>query len=248
VCNIKPPEMNSTLSKLTALKNRVLQVQQIYSNPAADIFTQLRDQFLSIAQKSKVEFEDLNDFQPQNYEMFNSGEDSYYKWATRALISDIEYFIDYLTNISSVQLPNAVVSEEGVYFAGQHFDALLKFSDIISKSSSEIILIDNYLNEKILDLIASKNKSVSCRILTHERSLSNSLKTFIEAFNEQHGNLEVRTSSAFHDRFVVIDKTTFYHFGASIKDAGKKGFMFSKIEQDFIKESLLEKVEAEWNK
>ncbi len=96
--------------------------------------------------------------------------------------------------------------------------------------------------------MASKNTNVSCKVLTLQKSLSNSLQTFIEAFNKQSKNLEVKPSSIFHDRFVIIDRTKFYHFGASIKDAGNKGFMFSKIEQDFIKQELLKQFDAEWTK
>ncbi len=240
--------MNSTLAKLIALKDRVARVQSLYSTPPEDIFRSLRDQFLKEEAKLKVEFADFQNFTPQNYEQFHAGHNAYYKWATRALIADIEYFINFLTNIETVQIPNVKVSEEGVYFAGQHFDALLKFNDIISKATKEIILIDNYMNEKILELLASKNKDVLCRVLTLEKSINQTLKTFIEAFNKQHHNLAVKPTAAFHDRFVVLDQTDFYHFGASIKDAGNKGFMFSKIGEDVIKNELLQKIEAEWGK
>ena len=74
------------------------------------------------------------------------------------------------------------------------------------------------------------------------------MTVFIEAFNKQHQNLEVKSTSAFHDRFIILDKTNFYHFGASLKDAGHKGFMFSKIEENFIKNILLENIEIEWAK
>ncbi|MBW8049199.1 MAG: hypothetical protein FVQ77_02435 [Cytophagales bacterium] len=240
--------MNSTLAKLIALQDRVASVQELHSTPPEDIFVSLRDQFLKEADKLKKEFPDLQDFAPQNYEQFHAGDASYHKWATRALIADIQYFIKFLNSVETIQTPNIKVSEEGVYFAGQHFDALLKFNDIIAKATKEIILIDNYLNEKILELLASKNNSVLCRVLTLNKSITPTIKTFIEAFNKQHKNLEVKTSSVFHDRFVVLDQTDFYHFGASIKDAGNKGFMFSKIDQGFIKDGLLLQFEKEWKK
>lgn len=241
-------KMNSTLAKLKALKERVLSIQELHNTPPEDIFVSLRDQFLNEVDKLKTEFFDLQDFTPQNYEQFHAGHSSYYKWATRALIADIEYFINYLTNIETIQTPNVKVSEEGIFFAGQHFDALLKFNEIISKASKEIILIDNYLNENILDLLAKKNKNVKCRVLTLEKTLNPALKTFIEAFNKQHNNLEVKITTVFHDRFVILDQSGFYHFGASIKDAGNKGFMFSKIEEDLIKDGLLKQIESEWEK
>jgi len=37
-----------------------------------------------------------------------------------------------------------------------------------------------------------------------------------------------------HDRFVIIDEKTIYHFGASLKDLGKKWFAFSKLDMQAI--------------
>jgi hypothetical protein len=46
-----------------------------------------------------------------------------------------------------------------------------------------------------------------------------------------------------HDRFIIIDDKDVYHFGASLKDLGKKWFAFSKIDRaDMELLSKLEKV------
>jgi hypothetical protein len=37
-----------------------------------------------------------------------------------------------------------------------------------------------------------------------------------------------------HDRFIIIDGNTVYHFGASLKDLGKKWFGFSKMERGAV--------------
>ncbi len=57
-------------------------------------------------------------------------------------------------------------------------------------------------------------------------------------FNAQYPTIEIKTFSKSHDRFLIIDKKTVYHIGASLKDLGKKAcgelvepwFEFSKIE------------------
>ena len=36
------------------------------------------------------------------------------------------------------------------------------------------------------------------------------------------------------NRFLIIDQTEIYHFGASLKDLGKKWFAFSKLHIDPI--------------
>ena len=234
-------------AKFIALKERVISIQKVHNTIPCEIFDSMSSQFLKEAEKLKTKFSELEDFIPSNYNEFKTHYSTYFSWASKPLVSDINFFIDFLENIEPDDL-ELDISEEGIYFSGQHFDALLKFNEIISKAKSEIILIDNYLDEKILEVLGSKSPDVKCKVLTLKRSLSNTLKTFIDAFNKQHKNLEVKTTSVFHDRFLILDKTDFYHFGASIKDAGNKGFMFSKIEEDFIKKQLLQEIETEWKK
>ncbi len=48
--------------------------------------------------------------------------------------------------------------------------------------------------------------------------------------------MSVKTTTDFHDRFLIIDKTEVYHIGASIKDAGKKSFGITKIEDKDFKQ------------
>lgn len=65
----------------------------------------------------------------------------------------------------------------------------------------------------------------------------------IEKFNEQYTNLTVKTNKDFHDRFLILDSNEVYHIGASIKDAGKKNFGVTKIEENCFKKNLLSKIE-----
>ena len=59
-----------------------------------------------------------------------------------------------------------------------------------------------------------------------------------------HGNLEIRYTNEFHDRFLILDKKFIYHIGASIKDAGKKAFEISKSEDRLILDAVLERLQA----
>ncbi|NEW78736.1 MAG: hypothetical protein GZ086_04790 [Gelidibacter sp.] len=234
-------------AKFIALKERVSSIQKIHNTVPKEVFDSMKNQFLKDVENIKPKFSETEGFLPSNYDEFKTPFNTYFRWASEALISDINFFVDFLENIEPEDI-EIDVSEEGIFFSGQHFDALLKFDEIISKAKSEIILIDNYLDEKILNILGSKNPDVKCKVLTLNSSLSATLKAFIEAFNKQYGNLEVKTTSAFHDRFLILDKSDFYHFGASIKDAGNKGFMFSKIEEGFIKKELLKEIKIHWSK
>mgnify|MGYP006972119141 CR=1 FL=1 len=64
----------------------------------------------------------------------------------------------------------------------------------------------------------------------------------INKFNAQYPSLSVKTTTDFHDRFLVIDGQEVYLIGASIKDAGKKSFTITKIEDGKIVQDLINKV------
>jgi hypothetical protein len=160
------------------------------------------------------------------------------------LFRDIQYCLDILANLPNASMPSMKVTKEGVFFAGQYFDALQKVVDILSTAKKEILLIDSYISETVFDLLKKKDAHVSVAILT--KSLSPTLKTIAIAFNKQYSNLSIRSSMAFHDRFLIIDDTEFYHIGASIKDLGHRGFMFSRIEEDFVLNALRSEWKKEW--
>ncbi len=52
----------------------------------------------------------------------------------------------------------------------------------------------------------------------------------VAKFNAQYGGHSVKTSAAFHDRFLVLDDRELYLIGASLKDLGKKCFAFTKLD------------------
>ncbi len=61
----------------------------------------------------------------------------------------------------------------------------------------------------------------------------------ISNFNKQYPSLDIKYTNSFHDRFLIIDNSSAYHIGASIKDAGKKCFGINLIEDiDTIKNLL----------
>lgn len=67
----------------------------------------------------------------------------------------------------------------------------------------------------------------------------------INNFNQQYPTLKVKYTGAFHDRFLIIDDTYAYHIGAAIKDAGKKCFGISLIEDVKIVKDILERLKLE---
>ena len=117
-------------------------------------------------------------------------------------------------------------SNQKIFYDGQIFDAYSLLNDIICKADNSIVLIDGYVDLATLKhrnpLLAQKKINVDICIYTLPNTLLT--KQDIVNFNAQYPSLKVRRTSAFHDRFLIIDNNYGYHIGASLKDAGKKCF------------------------
>lgn len=136
----------------------------------------------------------------------------------------------------SLQLKTQELPNQGIFFDGQIFDAYAFFSEIIKKAKEEIILIDNYIDESTLIHLSKKNKNVKVIFLT--KKLSKQLDLDIKKANEQYGGFEIQSFAKSHDRFLIIDKNTVYHIGASLKDLGKKWFVFTKMDKVSVENIL----------
>lgn len=119
-------------------------------------------------------------------------------------------------------------SEQKIFFDGQIYDAFSLIKSIIQKATKEIILIDGYVDVDTLNILAKKNIGVDAKIYTYASApLTN---RDAANFNAQYPTLTVKKTQVFHDRFIILDGKTAYHIGASIKDAGKKCFGISVLE------------------
>lgn len=127
-------------------------------------------------------------------------------------------------------------SKEGLFSAGQYFDAKRVIRDLFSIATKNIDIVDAYLGEDVLNLLTVKRDGVHVKLLAGK--VSPAFVTLARDFNRQYKSLEVRTSKTFHDRFIFIDNRDFYHFGASLEHLGNKTFMFSKLEEPLIISTL----------
>ena len=236
------------ITKLRALKTRLLELYAEYNRYIPiNVVTPLIQQIQGIVDKlSNDNKEQFIDFKQQNYNSYIKEKIYFERMVFKTMASDIDYYLNVFDEINQPQIQDFVISDRGIFFAGQYFDALLKISDIIKKADNEIILIDGYIDEKILRFFVSKKKNVEFKILTKKHSFTTDLKAFIDAYNKQNGKLELKISEDFHDRFLIIDRKNYYHFGASLKDAGNKGFMFSRIDEGFIQQNLISEFEKYW--
>lgn len=121
----------------------------------------------------------------------------------------------------------SAIPKQGIFFDGQVFDAYAFVSGLIRSAKRRIILIDNYVDESVLLLLAKRKAGVEAQLLT--KKISRQLAQDIARFNAQYPAIETREFKLAHDRFLIIDNAI-YHIGASLKDLGKKWFAFSKME------------------
>jgi len=148
-------------------------------------------------------------------------------------------------NINPANSTAISLQKEGAFFAGQHFDSLLLVTRILEEAEELVRIVDGYIDNSVLSLLTSVKKGVTVQILTKE--VSDSVRTLSDAYNSDREGLEIRTSDAFHDRFIIIDEQHYYHFGASIKDAGRtRGFMFSRIEEPEVIQIIRDQWESNW--
>jgi len=119
---------------------------------------------------------------------------------------------------------------QGIFYDGQLFDAWRFVSNLITKATKSIILIDNYIDESVLTLLSKRQSKVEVTIYT--ANISKQLELDVKHFNAQYPKINLIQFKKSHDRFLIIDNQTVYHIGASLKDLGKKWFAFSKIQLD----------------
>ena len=127
--------------------------------------------------------------------------------------------------------------KQRIFFDGQIWDSYSLIVDIIKKANKKILIIDNYIDDSVLKMLAKKKNSVEVVILTSDKSNIETLD--VKKFNKEYPILKVAKTNKFHDRFIVIDSKEMYHLGASIKDLGKKCFAINKIEDMKIIESII---------
>ena len=135
---------------------------------------------------------------------------------------------------------------QNIFYNGQIFDAYTLIADIIRSANNSIIILDNYIDDSVFKQLTKRNKGVKAIIYT--KPLSKTVKQDLQKHNAQYPEIEIKKLSTAHDRFMIIDNNSVYHFGASLKDAGKKWFAFSKLAIDAkdILEKLEEKNDGEW--
>jgi hypothetical protein len=128
--------------------------------------------------------------------------------------------------------------------SGSPHDAYVQIRSIIQQAIMEILIIDPWVDETLWPLLT--NIPSSCKVRVLGAHLKGDFRLEATKFVAQHGtSIEVRTTSKYHDRFIFLDRKRCFHLGASIKDAGNKGFALSEFERPQLVAATLADAEAE---
>ena len=130
-------------------------------------------------------------------------------------------------------------SKQGIFFDGQIYDAYTFVCDLVRKAKKSLLLIDNYVDDSVMTLLGKRRSGVTAVIYT--KSISKQLALDLKKHNQQYPPIKIRKFINAHDRFLIIDGKEIYHFGASLKDLGKKWFAFSRFETGAV--DMLNKLE-----
>ena len=128
-------------------------------------------------------------------------------------------------------------SSQKIFFNGQIYDAFSLLASLIQKAAKNIILIDGYVDIGTLNLLAKKQANVSVEIHTFNNTRLTAAD--VATFNSQYPTLTINHTNAFHDRFLILDHQEAYHIGASLKDAGKKCFAITLLQDEALLQELL---------
>jgi len=184
------------------------------------------------------------------------------QWATGVLKNYIQngYAInsEKITNDRFVSLENEVVllklkvqnisnglenttlkQKQAILFDGQMYDAYVFVNDLLKSAKSEVVLIDNYIDDSVFTLFS---KYQNLKITIYTQSINKQLRLDFKKYNSQYKNIELKEFKKAHDRFLILDGKEIYHIGASLKDLGKKWFAFSRFEMDALE--ILERLES----
>ena len=117
---------------------------------------------------------------------------------------------------------------EVLFKTNEEFDAWNYISSLIRNAQKRIVLIDGYIDERILSILSKKDTNVTATIYSR---YNQTIKTDIEKFNKQYSPIEyIQFSKAIHDRFLIIDDDV-YHMGASVKDMGNSFCAVTKMKE-----------------
>lgn len=130
------------------------------------------------------------------------------------------------------------------------FAAYKAVTDIVNRTTSSLKMVDNYLESTSLDFFSGVNTKAQVNILTkHLKPNAQNFKIALNRFLTEWGgnSIEIKTTTFFHDRYIIIDDIEVWHLGPSLNHLGVKPAMVSKLQDQEIAKHILFLFDTQWS-
>ena len=133
---------------------------------------------------------------------------------------------------------------------GQRLEADVAYTQIYGMAKKSVLIVDDYLDVKTLDLLRCVVKGVSVKIFSEQHGHTRLTESMLADFRVARPDVELgdvrTTGNVFHDRYIYLDFGTdsekLFHCGASSKDAGNKITTIMQLEDIVVYRALFERL------
>ena len=238
----------------TTKQNISLHINNVFKEKELERDSVVKDSLTTASDGKKyhVQYYNLDVIISVGYRVKSLRGTQFRQWATKVLkdhllrgysinqrIERLEHRVAETENKIDFFVRTSLPPVEGIFYDGQIFDAYKFVSDLIRSAKRRIVLIDNYVDDTVLQMLDKRQDNVSACIYT--KVITANFRLDIERHNQQYRPISVHEFHNSHDRFLLIDNDV-YHIGASLKDLGKRWFAFCKMQ--LPADEILQKVET----
>lgn len=121
------------------------------------------------------------------------------------------------TVLDMIEDLSPAVTTEQLFASGCVWDAYTFVCDLIRGAEKRLVLIDNYVDERVLTMLDKRKAGVDATVHTRYTAQT---KLDFEKHNKQYAAIEyIQMSQSVHDRYLIVDDDVWL-LGASMKDMG----------------------------
>ena len=137
---------------------------------------------------------------------------------------------------------------------GQKLEADVAYAQIYGMAKKSVMVLDNYVDVKTLDLLRNVPKGVSVMIFSDQYGKTYLTDSVVTDFKAARPDVALDVKAAgnmFHDRYIYLDygldSEKLFHCGASSKDAGGKVTTIMQIERPEVYHPLIEALRKKYS-
>jgi hypothetical protein len=156
-------------------------------------------------------------------------------------------FLPALDALDYDRLPEAKEDQTFLVPKSEH-DGYVAVRDVLSMTKKTVLIADTWIDRTLLPLLTNLPAGTTVKVLTVAQNLPKDFVAESKKFSAQYGvAIEVRGTPELHDRFIIVDQSACSHFGASLKDLGKKAALISAVNEPAIAQGVVKALDSMWS-